>query len=290
MKIKTLTLLGALAGAAMAMAPSISHAQSRMAYTLTGTTMHSGPHYSYPQITYVPQRDTIQVYGCLSDWSWCDVRWRGERGWIDADHLAVYRGYYGNDYSIWHASGYNLGWPIVSFALTSYWNDHYRHRPWYRQQDHWLRHRPPVQHRPQRPGRPHDWNGDGRPDHRPGVGRPPNRDWDRGRDGNRNDRPNVPRPVITQPNRPTPPVRPTDPRPPVARPVPAPTPVKPAPIQGPRPIQQIQQRTQETRPATPPAMRQGPAAGTHQAGPRHGGEGRGDRGGRGNREPRQQER
>ena len=210
MKTKTLALLGALAGIAMAVAPATSHAQSRVAYTLTDTTLHSGPHYSYPEVSYVPDRQTVQVYGCLRDWSWCDVRWRGERGWIDADYLTTnYYGsnYYGDRYSIWYSSGNGLGLPIVSFLLNSYWNDHYRHHNWYRNHNYWHQYRPPVYHRDRdrnrwnnrdrdhdrrdwdrnRDGRP-DWNRDrdGRPDWNRNDNRNDRGDWNRNRDRNDN--------------------------------------------------------------------------------------------------------
>ena len=180
-----------IAGALIALfstLPSLAMAQSREAYTTRTTQMLAGPDFSFPTITHVSRNSDVYVYGCLRDWSWCDVRWRGERGWIDARDLKISR--IRNNSEVYFL-GSNSGFPIISFILGNYWNDHYRHRSWYRDMNRWRDYRPlpPPAHRPGRPNVPPPGFNHGRPD----VPPPP---------AHRPGRPDVPPPATQRPGRP----------------------------------------------------------------------------------------
>lgn len=137
--------------AALLAAPT-ALAQSDRAYTNTSANLRAGPDAGYPRIVTIPGGSSVQVYGCINDWSWCDVAWRGERGWMSAALLDY--DYSGRRVGV-SSYGAQLGLPILSFVFDSYWNDHYRSRSWYGDRDRWRAHRPtPIAPRPQQPAHP----------------------------------------------------------------------------------------------------------------------------------------
>ncbi|WP_285377351.1 SH3 domain-containing protein [Pseudomonas sp. efr-133-R2A-59] len=112
----------------------VTFAQDQFAYTVSNSVLRTGPDLAYPPIMTVPRGSRLTIYGCLSDWRWCDVSWHGERGWI-AGNLLEYdyagRRVYIPDY------GAQIGMPILIFGFDSYWNRHYRDRDWFRHRAHW---------------------------------------------------------------------------------------------------------------------------------------------------------
>jgi uncharacterized protein YraI len=182
-------LFGLLVGIALAAALIPASAQAQPAYTTTYVNLRAGPGYGYPIIVAVPPGAPLQSFGCLSDWSWCDVAWNGWRGWMSGEYIAYA---YDNRWVALYDYGPRFGLPIIVFDFGLYWDTHYRSRPWYRDREHWRRydhdhhddHKPPP-HRDlpsQKP--PHI-------DKLPHAGNPPGgggerRDGDR-RDGDRRD-------------------------------------------------------------------------------------------------------
>jgi hypothetical protein len=79
------------------------------------------------------------VNGCIDDFSWCDVAWQGNRGWVFSNYLLY-------DYQDRRVPvlefGAALGIGIVAFSIGDYWGRYYAGRPWYRRESYWM-HRPP---------------------------------------------------------------------------------------------------------------------------------------------------
>ena len=130
MKQTSSRILLALAVAAVPLAASADNA-----FTLRDAEVYTGPGSEYPPVASLPPNTGVDVAGCLSDWSWCDVNFADSRGWVYAADL----GYpYQNNRVAIIEYGPRLGLPVVAFSLPAYWDAHYRGRPWYRERDVWV--------------------------------------------------------------------------------------------------------------------------------------------------------
>jgi len=131
----------------------------------------------------VPAGAYVEVYGCLPDYTWCDVGIYGSRGWVAATYLQYY---WGDQWVYLPAYAPRIGVPIVTFVLGTYWGDHYRHRSWYRERERWERspprslppprrspgfhpRLPPPAHPPARVMRQSDWARPAQPMNRPAA-------------------------------------------------------------------------------------------------------------------------
>src|ERR1700726_1827428 len=79
------------------------------AFTTRTVNVRAGPDTSYPAVAILGGGVPVQVMGCLDDWSWCDVAFEDNRGWIySPDITYAYQGGYVPLYS--YAPG--LGVPV----------------------------------------------------------------------------------------------------------------------------------------------------------------------------------
>jgi uncharacterized protein YraI len=145
------------------------------AYTTTAVNLRAGPDTDYPLVRWVPEGTAVEVFGCLADYRWCDVQAYGDRGWMSAGYL-VYP--YQNSNVPIVTYGAVIGLPLVGFAFDSYWDDHYRRRPWYGERQRWSnRYRPdydPPRYRQPPPPQPRYYPRDPRPpQYYPPAVRPP---------------------------------------------------------------------------------------------------------------------
>lgn len=108
---------------------------------LAGTMMRrswilAGPAWRYPHAGYVPVQGRVAINACLPDRSWCDISYRGARGWVAGTLVAVvHRGRRQTLATL----GPRAGVDSRDFDFGDYWDDHYRDRDFYRERDRWLR-------------------------------------------------------------------------------------------------------------------------------------------------------
>jgi uncharacterized protein YraI len=110
-------------------------ASAATGYVTANVNERAGPGTNFPPITVIPAGAPVTIYGCLSDDSWCDISWNGNRGWMYSAYLQVTY----NSRRVGLAPAYiaPLGIPFITFEIGSYWDNHYRHRPFYRDRSHW---------------------------------------------------------------------------------------------------------------------------------------------------------
>ena len=118
-----------LVAAVLPLSPAV--ARQSNGYVVRTTTMRAGPAYDYPAVQRLYRNSSVAVYGCLRDWSWCDVGTRYARGWVARRDLSV--SYLGRRRNV----GSSIGLVIVTFSFGNYWDNHYRTRPFYSQRTRW---------------------------------------------------------------------------------------------------------------------------------------------------------
>lgn len=126
-------------------------AMAENAVTTDVASVRAGPDDSYPEVAQLDPDSPIQVMGCLDDWSWCDVAFGDNRGWLYSPDISYE---YEGGYVPFYAYAPSFGLPIVTFSVDSYWGSHYRGRPWYSQRDEWI-HRSIAHRRPTGPAPSH---------------------------------------------------------------------------------------------------------------------------------------
>ena len=169
-------LLGALV-AVLAFAPGFANAQW-VSYAAKPLNLRAGPAQEYPLVARVAAGMQISVQGCLDGYRWCDVVAGPYRGWAYAHN--IYLPYQGANVPLLNY-GPAIGVGIVGFAVGSYWDEHYRERPWYHRRQYWIdRPAPGYRHIDPRPDyRPEYRLHDHRPPDRPHDYHPHDHDWHR---------------------------------------------------------------------------------------------------------------
>jgi uncharacterized protein YraI len=173
--IKKLTVIAGAALMALTMAPTAASASST-GYVTTNLNVRAGPGVQYPAVSVFPPGARVNIIGCTRGFGWCDVSARGVRGWVSGSYLDIR---HQNRRGRAPAVGAQIGLPIISFSIGSYWDNHYRGRSWYNQRSRFGGTPPraaPRQTAPRRtaPSPPREWR---REDRR-------GRNWD-GRRGDR---------------------------------------------------------------------------------------------------------
>lgn len=124
-------------------------AAAQNAVTTDPVSVYAGPDDSYPMVAQLDADTPVQVMACLDDWSWCDVRFEDNRGWVYAPGITYN---YEGGYVPFYAYAPSFGIPVVQFTIGEYWDRYYHGRPWYAQRDEWVHRGLPDHRRP--PGPP----------------------------------------------------------------------------------------------------------------------------------------
>jgi uncharacterized protein YraI len=134
----------AFAAASLFVLADAAHAQG--AVVNRNVNMRAGPDRVFPLVAWLPAGTRVRVFGCTSNWRWCDVARGRDRGWVHSAYLSNVS---------------RRGTPVISFSIGPYWDLHYRGRPWFGSRPQWdgwgtpsFRPPPPPPPRPPRPGRP----------------------------------------------------------------------------------------------------------------------------------------
>lgn len=127
--------LAVLTGLTLLMGSTAANAATKAVAT-TDVNLRAGPGTHYPVIKVVPQTGGLITFGCLADYSWCDVRYSGHRGWLAARYIKLIR----PGAVITPATAVRVGVPVIRFN-QAYWRAHYAAYPWVH---HWSRYVRPV--------------------------------------------------------------------------------------------------------------------------------------------------
>lgn len=109
-------------------------AQASPGYLNQGMNLRSGPGVDYPLIASLPPGTQAEIFGCLPEWSWCDVAIGDLRGWMAGVGLQVV---YDDQPEPLVGYGAQIGLPFIGFDFGNYWGRYYRGRSWYSPVDRW---------------------------------------------------------------------------------------------------------------------------------------------------------
>lgn len=123
-------------------------AWAQPAVTTQAVNVRSGPDRGFPLVTWWRAGTHVTVFGCTHGWRWCDVAAGRDRGWVYARYLSMRQG---NRSIPVFGNGARLGIALIPFVLGSYWDSHYRNRPWWNERDHWASRPPTWQPQPRPP-------------------------------------------------------------------------------------------------------------------------------------------
>jgi uncharacterized protein YraI len=128
-----MNMISKAAGLALALTLGLSSAASAAPGYATGNVnLRAGPSTAYPVVSTLRAGDPVEIYGCLSGYSWCDVNWNGYRGWVSSNYLQTV-------YQSRRVRLVERPPAVISFSFGSYWDDHYRGRSFYRDRDRYDR-------------------------------------------------------------------------------------------------------------------------------------------------------
>ena len=125
------TLLACAASLSVALPAA---AEPRTAVTVERVHLRSGPGRQYPSVRVLPAGLLVEVQGCLSGFTWCDVIADADRGWVHGQRLQF--DVEGRSLRAPEA-GTLLGLTLLGFVLGHYRDDPYHDRPWYGQRYRW---------------------------------------------------------------------------------------------------------------------------------------------------------
>ena len=112
----------------LGLAAIASPAHAARGFAVESVTLRAGPDITYPAIVNLPVRARLKIDGCIDGYLWCDVSWRGYRGWVDGRYLET--NYNNRDLYIADVAP-SIAVPVLTFDVNDYWGRYYHDRPFY---------------------------------------------------------------------------------------------------------------------------------------------------------------
>ncbi|MEO0823359.1 MAG: SH3 domain-containing protein [Pseudomonadota bacterium] len=103
--------------------------------------LRAGPSTTYPVVTVIPAHAAVKTYGCVADYSWCDVGYATYRGWVSASYLTTV--YQGATVVVTPVVATAVGVGVVTYS-RAYWDRYYVGYPWYGRWASYPAYRAPV--------------------------------------------------------------------------------------------------------------------------------------------------
>jgi uncharacterized protein YraI len=145
----TLVALGALTAVTLA----AQAAEATPGYVTSSVSLRAGPSTSYPRVVLLQRGALVEIYGCVNGFTWCDIDWRGYRGWARGAYLQVL---YQQHHRPIATYGRYLSIPFIGFDIDIYWNNYYHNRPFFGTLPHFHKQggQPPQGNQPPQGGPP----------------------------------------------------------------------------------------------------------------------------------------
>jgi len=129
MKAVRSAVVASFAAVALFFGPSL--AQAAQGFIVDQTELKAGPDEQFPAVVEIQAGATVDVFGCLSGNSWCDVAFQQDRGWVSGQDLEVL--FQSKRVKIVEVTTEIV--PVVSFEVATYWTRYYRDKPFFKDRE-----------------------------------------------------------------------------------------------------------------------------------------------------------
>jgi len=123
------SIVAGLATTALFLAPSL--AQAAQGVIVENTALHAGPDDQFPPVDEIQAGTNVEVNGCLTGFTWCDISFQQDRGWVTGQDLEIL--FQSRRVRVTEATPDVV--PFVAFVFDNYWQQNYANRPFYRDRD-----------------------------------------------------------------------------------------------------------------------------------------------------------
>lgn len=128
--MKPRSFVAAAAFACALAVPGVASAAN--AFATGNVNLRAGPSTKYPVVITVAVNAPVNLHGCLSGYTWCDVSYGGTRGWVSGKYLETV---YQEERVLVPAYAAQVSVPVISFSFGTYWENNHRGRDFYRDRD-----------------------------------------------------------------------------------------------------------------------------------------------------------
>jgi len=129
----TAAIRGAIAAgftmAALFVAPSLANAAQGFIINQTG--LKAGPDEQFPTVVEIGAGVEVNVFGCFTNHSWCDISFQEDRGWVSGQDLEVLV----QAKRVKVVEVTTVVVPVVTFQITTYWQAHYSTKPFFKERE-----------------------------------------------------------------------------------------------------------------------------------------------------------